>query len=511
MARTRATAVSAMVLALGLTAIGSAPFVGQSASATVVALDPEVPPCEAEEACEPTEVTVTVTTTPPEPTEDPETTVTRTVTRSAKPTKTASPTPTKTKTKAPTSAAPTPPPAIPSQHLDPIPSQSVEVPPATPPAEASPEDSVSLPAVAGTETPLTQPSGSAPAEDPSSSEPVQLEVRNASPEFDQQSLTRQLSIPALILVLLVLFAVLIFEGRLRRIAHAAAVRKAGPPVVGPDPGGVGHAAASGYPGVAGHPAAPGHPGAAGYPGGAYAGFPGHPTGHGYPAGPGYTVGYPTAGYPGGPAYAPIISFVPVQTYPGGEVQYSPVHQEPPAPGFVPEEQAAPPAEAVVLHPDDFDSYSHEPEPAAPGRPEGQRGFFEPLVPPETPPADIPAGGAAPYEGSPELPVSAASGAETGDSEPWQASATTHDADNRTRPEPLPPFPLPAAEQTTVAEQRTAAEQATLVEHLPGGERVSGGEQRPRGEQAPGGGEQPTVVQPLPEQGKGRRGFWRRAR
>ncbi|MFG3439052.1 hypothetical protein ACGF0J_17550 [Nonomuraea sp. NPDC047897] len=489
MARTRATAVSAMVLALGLTAIGSAPFVGQSASATVVALDPEVPPCEADEACEPTEVTVTVTTTPPEPTEDPETTVTRTVTQSAKPTRTASPTPTKTKTKT-AGAAPTTPPAVPSQDLDPIPSQSVEVPLATPPAaETTPEDTVSLPAVAGTETPLTQPSSSPLAEETSSGEPVQLEVRNASPEFDQQSLTRQLSIPALILVLLTLFAVLIFEGRLRRVAHAAAVRRAGPQPGGPDLGGPGLGGSGlGGPGLtaSGHPAGPGgaYPGHPAGPGGAYpgmpggAGYPGHPTGHGYPAGPGYTVGYPTAGYPGGPAYAPIISFVPVQTYPGGEVQYSPVYQEPSAPAFVPEEPAAPPAEAVVLHPDDFDSYSHEP---APERPEGQRGFFEPLVPPEVPPADIPAGGAAPYDGSPELPVSSASGAETGDSEPWQASVPPSDADNRTRPEHLPPVPPPGD-----------GEQATVVGQVPAGG-------------------QETVEQPLPEQDKGKRGFWRRAR
>lgn len=457
MARTRATAVSAMVLALGLTGIGAAPFVVQSASATAVVSpdDPEVDPCEAGEACEPTEVTVTVTTTLPTPTpDDPETTVTRTVTKSAKPTKTASPTPTKAKT---TSAAPTPPPATTSQNLEPFPSQSVEVPTTQPSPEASPDESVSLPAVAGTETPLTQPSNTEPVET-STGESVQLEVRAAAPEFDQQTLTRQLSIPALILVLLTLFAVLIFEGRLRRMAHAAAVRKAGPPAGGPDLGG-GFAAASGYPGGPGYPGASGGPA---YPAGP--GYPGNPGG--YPAGPGYTVGYPTAGYPGGPAYAPIISFVPVQTYPGGEVQYGAVYQEPVAPGFVPEEPVAPPAEAVVLHPDEFDTYNHEPAPE-PAAPEGPRGFFEPLVPP----ADIPAGGAAPYDGSPEVPVSPASGAETGDSEPWQASDADADADadNRTRPEHLPPVPQPPAE------------------------------------------EQLTVEQPLPEQENGKRGFWRRSR
>ncbi|MFD2348918.1 hypothetical protein ACFSTC_05160 [Nonomuraea ferruginea] len=131
---------------------------------------------------------------------------------------------------------------------------------------------------------------------------MQLEVRNAAPEYDQRSLTQRLSIPALIMVLLALFAVLIFEGRLRRMAHAAAVRKAGPQ-------------AGAYPGA--YPQQPGP-----YP---------HQA-EGYPAGPGYaTAGVAAPGYPGGTAYAPIISFVPVQTFPSGQVQYGAVYHDPNAP------------------------------------------------------------------------------------------------------------------------------------------------------------------------------------
>nr|BFE83495.1 hypothetical protein GCM10020093_060960 [Planobispora longispora] len=97
------------------------------------------------------------------------------------------------------------------------------------------------------------------------------EIRNADSEYDATTLSRQLGIPALILVLLVLFAVLIFEGRLRRMAHAAAVRRAGPRPAGAE---------------------------------------------GYPAGPGYaSMPGLHAVYQGGTAYAPIISFVPMQMYP----------------------------------------------------------------------------------------------------------------------------------------------------------------------------------------------------
>ncbi|MEV0591589.1 hypothetical protein [Nonomuraea cavernae] len=240
-----------------------------------------------------------------------------------------------------------------------------------------------MPAVAGTETPTETLSSAAP--EITTSEPVQLEVRNAAPEFDQRDVTQKLSIPALILVLLALFAVLIFEGRLRRLAHAAAVRRAGPYTGAPTE-------------AAGHPAGPGYPAGPGFPGG-----PGYPPA-GYPAGPGYaSVGYPAP--PGYAPYAPIISFVPVHTA-GGPVQYGAVYQDPTM--YAPEAQSEP----VVLHPDEYTSQEASAQ-------EGYRSAFEPLVPVEEPPADIPAGGAEPYDDSPERPLGAASAAETGDSEPWQ--------------------------------------------------------------------------------------------
>lgn len=437
MARTRATAVSAMLLTLGLSGIGAVPFVTQSATASVTVVDPADPvePCDVGEQCEPPETTVTITTTLPTPTpetEQPETTITKTVT--ASPTKKApkpKPSPTRTTSQAPT---PPPPPTTQSAAPQPLPTQTVQEVPSVPvTSEQTPEDTVVMPSVATTE-PLSPP----PATDSVASEtdPVQLEVRNAAPEYDQRSLTQQLSIPALILVLLVLFAVLIFEGRLRRMAHAAAVRKAGPQAA-----------------FAGHP-----------------GYPGQPDPHGYPAGPGYaTAGVAAPGYPGGTAYAPIISFVPVQTYPSGQVQYGAVYQEPGAaygrPGHVPQHPAAP-QEPVVLQPDQTGAYTHQPAthqpapgpvvtdqpvPGEPGRepglgepgpgefavpgeraggpePEAYRAPFEPLVPPapsadvpqvDALPGPIPPGGANPYGDGPEWPLAAASAAEPGDPEPWE--------------------------------------------------------------------------------------------
>ncbi|WP_336208059.1 hypothetical protein [Nonomuraea sp. LPB2021202275-12-8] len=379
MARTRATAVSAMVLALGLAGIGVTPFIGQSAIASASAFDPPVEPCDVGDECQTApETTITVTTTPPPTTEpeSPETTITKTVT--ATPTrKTQAPKPTVTKT----TQAPEPPPT--TQSADPpqpLPTQSVEVPSTS----STPEDSsVVLPSVAGTDTPTPPAETEAQS---SESDEIPLEMRNAAPEFDQRTLTQQLSIPALILVLLALFAVLIFEGRLRRMAHAAAIRKAGPQAGRLDP-------------------------------------------HGYPAGPGYaTAAMPAPGYPGGTAYAPIISFVPVQTYPGGQVQYGAVYQDPSyqdpsyqqdpgmygQPGHAPEQPPAAQPEPVVLQPDQFDSFSHQPSPEG----EAYRSPFEPVIPAEPPPTDIPPGGANPYEDSPEYPLPAASAAEPGDSEPW---------------------------------------------------------------------------------------------
>ncbi|MFI9845648.1 hypothetical protein ACIHFD_52100 [Nonomuraea sp. NPDC051941] len=405
MARTRATAASAVVLALGLAGVGATPFIVQSASASVSAYQP-VEPCDIGEVCDTTpETTVTVTETAgtPEP-EEPETTITKTVTSS--PTK-ASKTPKPTKSTTPPATTSAPPPQ--NQNPQPLPTQTVETPPTS--AQSTPEQSIDIPEVASSE-PVTAPSVQPSDTQPASSEEVPLELRNAAPEFDQKSLTQKLSIPALVLVLLALFAVLIFEGRLRRMAHAAAVRKAGPPMGRPD-------------------------------------MPPPPPGGGYPAGPGYyaTAGFPAPGYPGGTAYAPIISFVPVQTYPSGPVPGYEEHQYPPQ-GYAQEPPPPPVAEPMVLHPDEFDSFNHEPP-----KPKEFRDPFEPLVPADPPPADIPPGGGDPYEvPGQERPLGPVSASESGDSEPWQGSQSLFDPPERNQEQQAydpPPYLAPDAEATVI--------------------------------------------------------------
>ncbi|MDX3103315.1 hypothetical protein [Nonomuraea angiospora] len=407
MARTRATAASAVVLALGLAGVGATPFIVQSASASVSAYQP-VDPCDVGETCDTTpETTVTVTETAgtPEP-EEPETTITKTVTST--PTKASkTPKPTKSTTPPATTSAPAT-----QQNPQPLPTQTVEQLPVSTPTETTSE-SIDIPEVASSD-PVTPPSTQPSDTQPASSEEVPLELRNAAPEFDQKSLTQKLSIPALVLVLLALFAVLIFEGRLRRMAHAAAVRKAGPQPGRPD-------------------------------------LPPPPPGGGYPAGPGYytTAGFPAPGYPGGTAYAPIISFVPVQTYPSGPVPGYEEHHYPPQ--TYPQEAPSPPAaaEPVVLHPDEFDSFNHEPP-----KPKEFRDPFEPLVPADPPPSDIPPGGADPYEvPGQERPLGAVSAVETGDSEPWQGGGRSlFDPPARNQEQQAydpPPYLAPDAEATVV--------------------------------------------------------------
>ncbi|SDI80374.1 hypothetical protein [Nonomuraea jiangxiensis] len=435
--------MSAIVLALGLAGAGVTPFIMQSASASA-AYDP-VQPCDVGEVCDAApETTVTITTTttldtPPaeQPQDTPETTITKTVT--ASPTKrTTSPKPTRTKTS-------TPPPvstSVPTQNLQPLPTQSIEVPPTT--TSSSPEPSVQLPAIATTEP--TVPSVTPSETEAASTEEV-LELRQAAPEFDQRTLTQQLSIPALVLVLLALFAVLIFEGRLRRMAHAAAVRKAGP--------------------QAGRPDTP-------------------PVGGGYPAGPGYaTAGFPAPGYPGGTAYAPIISFVPVQTYPSGPAQYGAVYQEPhpyPHHGYADEPPVpeAPP-ESMVLHPDEFDSYNEPPS-----KTREFRDPFEPVIQPvEVPSPDIPPGGADPYDDDPERPLGgpAAAWAEPGDSEPWQQSS------GRSLFEPAPkPGQDDAPRDYDPPPYLAADEGATAIQPLPA-------KQDPAPEESGDGGREPTKEMP----------------
>jgi len=391
-----------MVLALGLTGLGVLPFVGTGATAAATAADPPlVEPCDVGEACPP-QTTVTITTTLPTPTptpEPPETTITRTVT--ASPTrKTQSPKPSRT-TEAPASTPTTRATAAPPPEQL-LPTQSAQVPDVTATTEdPAAEESVQMPTVAGTDTPVSTP----PATDAAASfesESPQWEMRNAAPEYDQRSLTQRLSIPALIMVLLALFAVLIFEGRLRRMAHAAAVRKAGPQVVPPVP-----------------PTQPVPPGAYPYPP------------EGYPAGPGYaTAAVAAPGYPGGTAYAPIISFVPVQTFPSGQVQYGAVYHDPNAVPVPPQPQQQEP-EPVVLSQDRSGAYTQQQEPE-------QKEFrdpFEPVIPPEQPPADIPPHGADPYDETVERPLGPASAAEQGDSEPW--SGRTPEESGRTVEERFP--------------------------------------------------------------------------
>ena len=286
--RGQTAAVSALVLTLGMSGVGvvaAAPFMGTSANAAsghaavVRAIPSELGPSDNvgfEEPPPEVEVTVTVTATPePEPSE-----VTTTVT--VTPTPTPTPTPKRSSEPSPsrTQEPVQPPPA--TQEIQPPPpvQPTTEEPSVQPTTE---EPSIQLPP-AETAT----PADTVPTEEASASEEVPVELREAAPEYDQRRVSWQLSIPALVLVLLALAAVLVFEGRLRRLAHAAAVRKAGP-----------RARRSGG---------------------------GETTYYAYPAGAGYSSSvYPQAGYvpvnyAGGTAYAPIISLVPVHTYPAGYPQ-----------------------------------------------------------------------------------------------------------------------------------------------------------------------------------------------
>jgi hypothetical protein len=438
--------VSAIVLALGLSGAGAAPFIMQSASASVVAADP-VEPCDVGQVCDldpPDDVTVTVTTTigePPPPEEEqeaPATTVTKTVTASPEPTttKTVTAKPTKT-TSTPTPTKPSTPATTQAPPQQPLPTQpDIEVPPVTPTSSTpTPDAAVEMPTVAPTDPVTTAPPPS--QSQAASTEEVPLELRQAAPEYDQRTLTQKLSIPALVLVLLALFGVLIFEGRLRRMAHAAAVRKAGPQLP-PD-------------------AQPMPPG-------------------GYPAGPGYATAHIAApGYPGGTAYAPIISFVPVQTFPTAP---PPGYQDPnqPYPHGYAQEPAPPaeqPQEPVVLGPDQFDSYSEPPK-------SRERDLFEPAIPPEPPASDIPPGGAGPFDPDKDQPLGPASAAEPGDSEPWQQHqrglfepAKEYEpppylpADGEaTTVQPVAQQPQPEPPQAQAEEQQQEAQQQDATQVMP---------------------------------------------
>jgi hypothetical protein len=277
--RVRMTAVSAVVASLGLTGIVllvTAPMTAPRANAAQVfmadptQIEPTDPTVTDDPGTEP-EPTVTVTIT-----DSPDPTVTRTRTVTAKPTakpkatKTPKPTPVATKT-TPVAPPPTAPASTP-----PIPS-SMPLVPTTPPAETvAPEPTLSLALATPTPTPSDTATASPSFEEPTP-DSVPIEIRNASPEYDQLTLSRKLAIPGVLLAVLVMLGVLIFEGRIRRMAHAAAIRKAGPRPQGRHRGDD--------------------------PPGAY---------------PMPMPGYPI--YHGGTAYAPIISFVPVHGYPNAPAQ-----------------------------------------------------------------------------------------------------------------------------------------------------------------------------------------------
>ncbi|WP_370021569.1 hypothetical protein [Planotetraspora sp. GP83] len=219
------------------------PVLGASAAA-----DP-VDPCDPgqNQNCDPV-VTVTITETPtptksPTPTGDPVVTATVTVTPTPKHTKTTNP----------------PPPQEHPEQPPVLPTTTAIIPPPQGNTPTTTEPPVSL--APASQQPSVVPTPSVSFEEPAS-EAVQYEIRNATPDFDQVTLSRKLAAPAALLVLLALLAWLVFEGRLRRMAHAAAVRKAGP--------------------------------RAGRPQGMPEDF---------------------AGYPAGAGYAPMVGFVPIQAYP----------------------------------------------------------------------------------------------------------------------------------------------------------------------------------------------------
>ncbi|MEV7971319.1 hypothetical protein AB0O34_35800 [Sphaerisporangium sp. NPDC088356] len=343
--RVRMTAVSAVVASMGLTGVvllATAPMTASRANAAQVAMadptwvepgDPNITD-DPGQSPEP-EPTVTVTIT-----ESPDPTVTRTKTVNPKPSPKASKTPKPTATK--TSPIEPPPTMVepPPTSAPVIPSTPPLTTPTQPPAEnVVPEPQVSLALVTPTPTPTetTEPS---PSFDEPTPDSVPIEIRNASPEYNQMELSRKLAIPGVLLAVLVMLGVLIFEGRIRRTAHAAAVRRAGPRS----------------------------------PGRHRDDLPGP-----YPM-PGYPI------YHGGTAYAPIISFVPVQGYPGGPG--APHPQDPQAYGVVYEHGLSGPL----------------PLAAGPSEPWPRRADYEYLGPAPESSMTFPAGGPQPLPGEPQAGV-----------------------------------------------------------------------------------------------------------
>ncbi|WP_066371494.1 hypothetical protein [Herbidospora mongoliensis] len=232
-----------------------------------------VDPCDTGQACD--TVTTTITTTPSPTPSEAVVTVTQTVT----PTPTAKPTKQPTQEEQPTQEQPAP-----TQDAV-VPTNDVAPPPAQvdPPADQTvdpPADDPGVTLAPAEPTTATQPTTGMSQPVP---ETAQVEIRNATPYFDEVTLSRKLAVPAAVLVLLALLAWLIFEGRLRRLAHAAAVRKAGPQMP---------------PNMAMMP---------------YPGYPMQPYGQQY--GQPYPGPYPGQPYPGQP-YPPqppqqVVNYVPV--------------------------------------------------------------------------------------------------------------------------------------------------------------------------------------------------------
>ncbi|MFD0890213.1 hypothetical protein ACFQ08_37190, partial [Streptosporangium algeriense] len=230
----RAATVSAVLVSVGVCAglvVANAPFANRvpvGVTQLLAANPSEIPGCDIDPAgpCEEPTPIVTVTVTsdpdplPPSPTPQKTVTTTVTVTPTSKPKK-------PKKTTAPqTTDAPLPPPAAvetptsapvvpdPTPAPDPTPSDQAPVFPTTEETQPSPTP---VPSATPEPTESTTFEDNGPAS-------VPYEIRNAGSDFDAAGLSQRLGIPALVLALLVLFAVLIFEGRLRRLAHASAVR-----------------------------------------------------------------------------------------------------------------------------------------------------------------------------------------------------------------------------------------------------------------------------------------------
>ncbi|MBO4274748.1 hypothetical protein GSF24_29600, partial [Microbispora triticiradicis] len=190
---------------------------------------------------------------------------------------------------------------------------------ATPTPES--EGQVSLPPASTPEVGQT-PTAAASFEEPAP-DTVPYEIRNASPEYDKASLAHRLAIPAGVLLGIALIAWLIFEGRLRRMAHAAAVRRGGPvaataaaPETPAYPAGSGYAPMVGYVPVQPYPQQP-------YPQQYAVPYPQQPYGYHVPYGYAQPYGYPA----GDPAQAQ--GQAPAQAQQGGVPDpWSPAAGEP---------------------------------------------------------------------------------------------------------------------------------------------------------------------------------------